>query len=137
MSATKSGGSLASLAAWQCLKQFDQYNPPGTIVSNGNNQVKVITWDEVPLFTIRTAQTYPILARNHFHYSTKSISESKIRTILQFSGGIDEINHFTINAEEIKMKSSDYADFSARICNKIVDDDDPNAWNPLLNLRCS
>ena len=130
----ESGGSLASLAAWQCLKQFDQYNPPGTIVSNGNNQVKVITWDEVPLFTIRTAQVYPVLARNHFHYSTKSISESKIRTILQFSGGIDEINYFTINAEEIKMKSSYYADFSARICNKIVDDDDPNAWNPLLNL---
>lgn len=136
----ESGGALASLAAWQVSKQFEKFNTPGLIVSNGNNQIKVITWDEMPLYTIKTAQKYPILARNHFRFTTNSISESKIRLISQFSGGIDEVQYFATNGEEIKLKTSDYNDFATRLTAAINTSDssdvdsDVTKWNPLVNL---
>ena len=137
----ESGGSLASLAAWMTSKQFEQFNPPGIVITNGNNQIKVITWDEIPLYTIKTAQKYPILARNHFHFSTQSIAESKFREISQFSGGIDEVQYFATNGEEIKIKSADYTDFSVRLTSTTRStmtadnsEDDSTAWNPLVNM---
>ena len=112
----ESGGSLAGLAGWRALKEFDAFKPAGLFVNNANNQVKVITWDELPLFTKSTALKSPFLSRNYSRYtSLSSVSESKFRNIVQHSGGIDEIQYFAGIGEEISLKSTDYSDFSARI----------------------
>lgn len=110
-----SGGALASLAAWTAIKQFDAVRPTGLIVKNGNNQVKVITWDELPLYTLKTATKSPLLPRNHSRFTSTSISDSLYRTILQSSGGIDEIQYFGTSGNEIVLNANDYFDFTLRL----------------------
>ena len=113
-----SGASLASLSAWYAIKLFEQLKPTGLIVNNGNNQVKVITWDELPMFTLRTAFKSPILPCNYSKFTSISIPESNYRAISCASGGLDEIYHFASSGDEIALKQSDYSDFASRISSK-------------------
>ena len=126
----ESGGALASLAAWMTVKHFEMLKPAGIIVNNGNNQVKVITWDELPLFTQGTASKSPILPRNHSRFNSSSIGESIYRQIAQMSGGIDEINYFATSGDRISLKSADYNDFLSRlsVTEKVY------SWNPASYL---
>jgi hypothetical protein len=129
----ESGGSLASLAAWMTIKQFELVKPAGVIITNGNNQVKVITWDELPLFTHPTASKSPILPCNHARFNSVSIYESIYRQIAQSSGGIDEISYFNTSGHLIPIKSAEYADFLERY-ETVVSAKSQEIWEPVENL---
>ncbi len=134
----ENGGALASLAAWMAIKQFEMLKPADVIINNGNNQVKVITWDELPLFTRKTASKSPVLPRNHFRFNSVMSAESIYRQIAQSSGGVDEINYFGTSGDVIPIKSVDYADYMSRLSeiNNTGQNSATSAikWDPISNL---
>lgn len=111
------GAALASLAAWHTINHFELFRPTRIVVTNANNQVKLITWDETPLYTHQTAVKAPLLQRNHLAFTTStSIDTENTRKITQHSGGaFDEAQFFSISpADRIDIKADDYDDFAFR-----------------------
>lgn len=79
------GGGMAELAAWLLINRFGPTEIPS---KNYSNQFKVVTWDEVPIFTIETSRRSPVLTLNHLCFMQRQRSTIGEESIFS-SNGLD------------------------------------------------